>query len=89
MHTNVCDNNVYKAQACPLFYYIVLIAKCTGQWHCGSTAKDELPDPRGSLENDIPSRTIEQANQKFDKMAAIHNMACVKPSVRRLVISVY
>ena len=38
--------------------------KCTGRWHCGSTLKDELPDPRGSLANDIPSRAIEQANQE-------------------------
>ena len=37
--------------------------KCTGRWRCGSTPKDELPDPRGSLEN-IPSHTIEQANQE-------------------------
>ena len=38
--------------------------KCTGQWHCESTSKDELPEPRGSLANSIPSRTIEQANQE-------------------------
>ena len=30
----------------------------------GSTSKDELPEPRGSLANDIPSRTKEQANQE-------------------------
>ena len=37
--------------------------KCTAQWHCGSTPKDKLPDPRGSSTDDIPSRAIEQANQ--------------------------
>ena len=43
-----------------LHFIIVLIAKCTGQWHCaGSTPKDELPDPRGSLTNDIPICAIE------------------------------
>ena len=36
--------------------------ECTGRWHCGSTLKDELPEPRGSLANDIPSCAIEQAN---------------------------
>ena len=29
-----------------------------------STLKDELPEPRGSLANDIPSRAIERANQE-------------------------
>ena len=33
--------------------------KCMGRWRCGSTLKDELPDPRGSLTNDIPSHAIE------------------------------
>ena len=37
--------------------------KCTGLWYCGRTMKNELPDPRGSLANDIPSHAIEQANQ--------------------------
>ena len=38
--------------------------KCTGRWRwlCKSTSKDELPQPRGSLTNNIPSRAIEQAN---------------------------
>ena len=38
--------------------------KYTGQWCRGSTPKDELPEPRGSLANDIPSYAIEQANQE-------------------------
>ena len=29
--------------------------------------KDELPEPRGSLANNIPSRTIEQANQEVQQ----------------------
>ena len=59
---NVCDNNMYEAQTYTSFYYST--DKCTGQWHCGSTLKDEPPDPRGSLANEIPSHTIEQANQE-------------------------
>ena len=27
--------------------------KCTGQWRCGRTLKDELPNPQWSLANDI------------------------------------
>ena len=63
---NVCDNNVYEAQTCTLFYYFILVTsstdKCTGRWHRGSTPKDELPEPRGSLANDVPSCAIEQTN---------------------------
>ena len=44
-----------------------LTDQCTGQWHCGRTPKDELPDPRESLANDIPSCAIEQANQKVQQ----------------------
>ena len=29
--------------------------------------EDELPEPRGSLANDIPSRATEQANQKVQQ----------------------
>ena len=32
-----------------------------------SKLKDELPEPRGSLANDIPSRAIEQANQEVQQ----------------------
>ena len=59
---NVCDNNMYKAQTYTSFHYSN--DKYTGQWHCESTLKDELPDPRESLVNEIPSHTIEQANQE-------------------------
>ena len=41
--------------------------KCTGQWRCGITSKDEVPEPRGSLANDIPLHAIEQANQEVRK----------------------
>ena len=34
--------------------------KCTGGWCCESTPKNELPDPRGSLADNIPSHAIEQ-----------------------------
>ena len=34
---------------------------------CESTSKDELPQPRGSLANNIPLRAIEQANQEFQQ----------------------
>ena len=61
MHANVYDNNMYEAQTCA---YSILISVATGWWHCGSTPKDELPDPRRSLANGIPSHAIEQANQE-------------------------
>ena len=32
--------------------------KCTGRWCRGSTPKDELPEPRETLANDIPSHAI-------------------------------
>ena len=43
--------------------------KSTGQWRwlCKSNSKDELPQPRGSLTNNIPLRAVEQANQEFQK----------------------
>ena len=31
--------------------------------------KDGLPDPRGSLANEIPSRAIEQANQEVRQLS--------------------
>ena len=65
---NVCDNNMYKAQMCASFYYFILDTsstdKCIGRWCCGSTLKDELPELRESLANDIPSCAIAQANQE-------------------------
>ena len=42
-----------RLKPCAFCFIIVLIAKCTGQWCCGSTPKDELPDPRGSLAKTI------------------------------------
>ena len=44
---------------------IVLISVQDDGDGCESTSKDELPQPRGSLANNIPSRAIEQANQEF------------------------
>ena len=62
---NVCDNNAYEAHMCIRFILLVDCSdKCTGRWCCGSTSKDELPEPRGSLGNNIPSRAIEQANRE-------------------------
>ena len=58
--------------------------ECTGRWCRGSTPKDELPEPRGSLANDIPSHAIEQVNQKGSTRRlpfTIH--------VKCIVISVY
>ena len=51
---------------CALGFIIVVDStdKCAGLWHCESTLKDELPEPRGSLANDILSYAIEQANQE-------------------------
>ena len=44
---------------------IVLISVQDDGDSCESTSKDELPQPRGSLANNIPSRATEQANQQF------------------------
>ena len=62
---NVCDNNVYDARMCTSFYYST--DKCTGWLCCGSTPKDGLPNPRGSLVNKIPSHTTEQTNQEVQQ----------------------
>ena len=64
---NVCDNNVHEAQMCSLFYYLKVLISVLDGWHCGSTPKDQLADPRGSLANDIPSHAIEQANQEVQQ----------------------
>ena len=56
---------------------------------CGRTTKDELriPDPRGSLANDIPSCAIEQANQEV--WQDDRHSKRVKPSAKCIVISIY
>ena len=48
--SNAYDNNVYEVQTYASFYYSMLISVATGQWHCESTLKNELPDPRGFLQ---------------------------------------
>ena len=62
--------------------------KCTGRRHCESTSKDDLPDSRGSLANEIPPCTIQQANQKSSTRGLLF-ITCMKPSIKRIVISVY
>ena len=44
---------------------IVLISVQDDGDNCEITLKDELPQPRGFLANNIPSHAIEQANQEF------------------------
>ena len=44
---------------------IVLISVQDNGHSCASTLKDELPQPRGSLANNIPLCATEQANQEF------------------------
>ena len=61
---NVRDNNVYEAQTCALFYYLIVLISVQDD-DSGSTLKGELFDPRGSLASDIPSCAIEQANQEI------------------------
>ena len=62
--------------------------KCTGQWWCGSTPKDELPKARESLANNISSCVIEQASQdvRKDDCHLQHTQARtrVKPSVKHI-----
>ena len=55
---NVCDNNGVWGSNVGFVLLVDSPDKCTGWWHCVSTPKDELPDPRGSLANDIPSCAI-------------------------------
>ena len=56
---------MYEAQRCILFYSHLYysIDKCTRQWHCGNTPKDELPYPRGSLANNIATFLCYRASQ--------------------------
>ena len=44
---------------------IVLISVQDNGDSCESTSKDELPQPSGSLANNIPLCATEQANQEF------------------------
>ena len=62
---NVWSNNVYKAQMCTSLYYST--DKCTGKLPFGSTPKDGLTDPRGSLVNQIPYHAKEQTNQDIQQ----------------------
>ena len=51
-----------KHAFCFISCRIVLISVQDDGDGCESTSKDELPQPRGSLANNIPSRATEQAN---------------------------
>ena len=44
---------------------VVLISVQDDADGCESTSKDELPQPKGSLANNVLSCAIEQANQEF------------------------
>ena len=50
-----------------MHFILLLDSTITGRWCCGSTLKDELTDPKGSLANEIPSCAIEQANQEVQQ----------------------
>ena len=67
MHAKcICDNNVYEAQTHASFYYLIVrisVQDDMALWKYFKM-KDELPEPRGSLANNIPSCAIEQANQE-------------------------
>ena len=71
---SVCDNNVYEAQTCNLFYYST--DKCTVRWRRGSTPKDGVNDPRRSLANKVPSHAVQQVNQEDLQLQHVSN--CVK-----------
>ena len=47
------------------FALLVLISVQDDGDGCENTSKDELPQPRASLADNIPSCAIEQANQEF------------------------
>ena len=46
-------------------HFIVVVINVQDNGAMKNTPKDGLPDPRGSLANDIPSHAIEQPNQEF------------------------
>ena len=56
---------------------------------CGGTPKDELRDPRGSLPNDIPPHTIEQANGEVQQDDHHSQHTDIKPSIKRIIISMH
>ena len=67
MHAKcICANNVYEAQTCASFYYLIVLISVQDDMALWKyfKLKDKLPKPRGSLANNIPSRAIEQANQE-------------------------
>ena len=63
-----------KHALCFISFRIVLISVQDDGDSCESTSKDELPQSRGSLANNIPLRAIKSKPIKsFDKTIAIHN----------------
>ena len=60
VHTRACQ--MYVTITCTRLKRAFRFISC---WIAESTSKDELPQPRGSLANNIHSRAIEQANQEF------------------------
>ena len=69
---NVCDNNVYVHGSNVTFILLVdqvvliSVQDDMALWKYFKL-KDELPEPRGSLANNIPSCAIEQANQEVQQ----------------------
>ena len=55
---------------------------------CESTSKDALPQPRGSLANNIPSCGIEQANQEFRQDDRHSNMRKMHSNFRIFIFRV-
>ena len=94
VHTHAHKNHVTilsvsEAQICNLFYYST--DKCIGQWHRGSTTMHGIPDPRGSLVNEIlfhtsasQSRESQFTCQTIDSREASR----VKPSIKHIVFSI-
>ena len=57
---------------------LIATDKCTGRWYCGRTPKDELPDPRGSLVNDIATFSCHRASQSTGSTRQPPFTTCVK-----------
>ena len=54
-------------------------------WKYLKAQKDEMPDPRGSLADEIPSHAIEQANQEIWQLTTKESKGKRGPYIRSTV----
>ena len=83
---NVCDNNVYEAQTCTLFYYLIVLISVQDDGTVEVLHKGyELPDPRGSLAN---GRYI-FLSYRTGQSRGSTRPTVIKPSIKHIVISIF